>query len=120
MKTIIRIEYFDGNGLWQSVDNDGNIVYRTFSFKLDLIRKHDKFPTPQQEGLIINDDDYCAFKSIDQLNQWIDKEWFNEIINKGFKILMIDVSKCIEGDYQILYKKEDILQTKDISSLFIN
>lgn len=120
MKTIIRIEYSDGKGLWNAKNKNNNYLCDNFSFSHDLIDKHAEFPTPQQEELPISNNHYCAFKSIEQVNQWIDKEWFSEIIEKGFKILMIDVSNCIEGEYQILYKKEDILQTKDISSLFIN
>lgn len=43
-------------------------------------------------------------------------QWF---ISKGFNILMIDVSECIEGKDQILFEKKYILQTKIINSLFI-
>ncbi len=123
MKTIIRIEHPNsGNGIWRHIEN-GEHLCDYFSFYDDFSNKHDNFPSPSEDSLIrrcIKYDEYCAFKSIEQIQQWIEKEWFEEILSLGFKIYMIDVSECIEGEYQILFKKEHILQQKDISSLFIN
>jgi hypothetical protein len=118
LKTVIRIENpNDGKGLWQSKENGDNIYYK-FSFRKKLVIKHDLFPTPSEDNLNLDDDDFCAFKSIEQIQQWINIEWWEEIFEYGFKVLMIDVSEFKEGKYQILFKKKDILQSKDISSLF--
>jgi hypothetical protein len=122
MKTIVRVEHYVGDGLWKAKDNNGSI-YMSFSFVDDLVEKHYNFPTPNQDLLLSislrkNPQYYCAFKSIEQLQQWIDKEWWKEIFELGFKVLLIDVSECLEGEYQILYQKQHILQSKDISNLF--
>lgn len=122
MKTIIRIEHpRDGNGIWQATSKEGNWYYWSFSFRSSLVAKHNNFPTPDEDSLIdrcIEKDEFCAFKSIEQIQQWIDKSWWNEIFKAGFKVLMLDVSECVVGEYQILFKKENILQVKDISNLF--
>ena len=46
-------------------------------------------------------------------------EEIKEFIEMGFKVLLLDLTVCIEGDFQILFKKEDISQSKDITELFI-
>lgn len=122
MRTIIRIEHStQGLGIWQAENEDCVSLCNSFSFYSEFSKKHNDFPTPREDNMInrvIKGDEFCAFKSIEQLQQWIEKDWWSEIFDKGFKVLMIDVITCVEGEYQILYKKEDILQTKDISSLF--
>lgn len=121
-KTIIRIEHPNsGDGIWQHMESNEHLC-DYFSFYDRFASKHKEFPSPRKDLGInrpINHYEYCAFKSIEQIHQWIEKEWFSEIISSGFKIYMIDVSECIEGEYQILFRKEHILQQKDISSLFI-
>lgn len=122
MKTIIRIEHECGNGLWMAVNkNNYTVICKGFSFYNELYGKHSRFPVPRLDGLLnIQDDEYCAFKSIEQIQQWIEKDWFKEIVEFGFKIWMIDVSVWREGEYQVLFKKKDIVSKKDISELFIN
>lgn len=123
MKTIIRIEHSkQGLGLFRAIDNCGNAIIRKLPFYSSLSAKHSNFPTPDDDIGIERypeENEYCAFKSIEQLKQWIESEWFNTIIELGFKILLLDVIDCVEGEYQILYKKENVIQTKDISNLFI-
>lgn len=118
-KTIIRIEHNCGNGLWRAA-NINRSYYRELSFYDELIKKHKNFPLPCEEGLSIQEDDYCAFKTIEQLQKWIEPEWFEEIIKLGFKIWMIDVSDYKESCHQILYRKINITSKKDITELFIN
>ena len=121
MKTIIRIEHNEGYGLWHSINKDTDECYFwEFTFTRELRFKHQNFPSPSEEGLSLNIDQYCAFKSIEQIQEWIEPEWFKEIIECGFKIWMIDVDDWVEGAYQILFRKEDIISKKDITSLFIN
>lgn len=47
------------------------------------------------------------------------KDEIISLVNNGCNILMLDVSDCIEGEYQIIYKKEDIVSSKIINSLFV-
>ena len=83
----------------------------------DIIIKHEYFPFPKQENLkFISGKHYCGFKSIDQLNEWFTKDQLIAICSLGFKIFSIQVSKYIEGKYQIIYRKRDIVQMKNITS----
>lgn len=121
MRTIIRIKHpSDGKGLWHHRD-----LYYNGPLE-SIVERHELFNT-REEDLGYDkynkqpqfDNLFCAYKSIEQFQQWIvptEVEW---ILSKGFNILMIDVSTCIEGVDQILFEKKHILQTKIINSLFI-
>lgn len=124
MTTIIRIEHISGDGIFGAKNPNGNWVLNrdTFECYSALSGKHSDFPTPYEDkgiGRVINDDEYCAFKSIEQVQQWIEKDWFYGLVNNDFKVLMLDVSECVIGEYQVLFKKENILQSKDITNLFL-
>ena len=125
MKTIIRIEHKSGYGIFRAVNRLGNCIIdskkagKTFN-KLQV--RHFEFPTPHRDSKIsrfIEDNEFCAFKSIEQVQQWITKDEIIALTKLDFKVLMLDVSECIEGEYQIIYEKENILQSKDITNLFI-
>ena len=80
------------------------------------------FPTPEEDKGIEGDiekDEFCSFKSVEQIQQWFTKEELTYLHSKGFRILMIDVNFVREGEYQILFKKEFINSVKDVSELFI-
>lgn len=120
MQTIIRVEHpSDGRGyfgiLWLDTDSfewgPAMDVKSTFN-------RHMKFKiAPYEIGW--TNEHFCAYKSVEQIQQWILKKDFKALFKNGFKVLMIDVSECIEGEDQMLFKKEHILQTKDITNLFI-
>ncbi len=116
---VVRIEHPDtGCGLWQTEIN-GYVVYRNLSFLNDLVDKHESFPIPNEDGLYRENHHFCAFKSIEQANEWIESEWWNEILSLGFKIYLIELSAWLEGEYQIMFEKQHIVQSEDISSLFV-
>jgi hypothetical protein len=120
MKKAIRIEHDCGNGLFRAEDFDYSVINNLPDNICDkLVIKHRSFPTPDKEGLDIEENEFCAFKSIEQIQQWIEPEWFNEIVKLGFKIYVLELSSCKEGNYQILFKKENILSKKDITELFL-
>ncbi len=120
MKTIVRIEHISGNGIWQSyVDGDiDRPFYDEFSFSSELKSKHVYMNTPQEDGLDMTSQHYCAFKSIEQMNQWIEKEWYKELFEHDFKVLSIQVSDYQESMDQVIFKKRDIISSTDISDLF--
>ena len=121
MQQIIRIEDpVTGYGVWRALKNDSYLSEQS-EFHDEMYYKHFRFPTPGRDiGLgYIDPTEFCAFKSIEQLQEWFEKEWLKSLIEIGFKILLLEVSKCRTGTHQILYKKEDITDTKDISNLFI-
>ncbi len=115
MKTIIRFEMPNGIGIFN------NTEFTPYS----VIDRHRKFPTIWQDngfeniGVIITKDYFCAYKTIEQVQQWIMKDEIISLINNGCNILMLDVSEFIEGEFQTIYKKEHIVSNKIINSLFL-
>lgn len=93
----------------------------TLNCRVQIYNRHSNFPTPNRDSLLgsIDSNEFCAFQSIESVQEWIEPSWMEELAQEGFKVLMLDVSDCRIGEYQVLYKKADILQTKDITSLFI-
>lgn len=123
---IIRIEHpQDGNGLWNT-SKDGVKLISTLKCYKDLSARHmnpSKFPNlwydPKLNNLSINYIDYYfAFKSLAQLEEAVDREWLKEILENGWKVLMLDVTDFFESDYQVIFKKSSIISSKDISSIF--
>jgi len=114
--TILRVEYTDGWGIFRSQ------AWRQLSNSEDFINRHKEFPTPQYDAYIDREpdtDEFCAFKSIEQFQQWVTPTEIKELIKEGCKVLLLDVSAWVTGEFQMLYRKENIVQSKDISELFI-
>lgn len=87
-----------------------------------FFKRHNSFPTPSRDSKIkryIKKNEFCAFKSIEQFKTWVTTEEIKEFIKMGFKVLLLDLTIYIEGEFQILFKKENISQRKDITELFI-
>jgi hypothetical protein len=61
---------------------------------------------------------YCAYKNIEDLNKWILPSELKHLIERGIKVLLLDVFNVIEDENQVLYLKEDIFSSKNITSLF--
>lgn len=124
MKQIVRIEHKDsGIGIWNHYRKESPFkrsVEVINSYEL-LRDRHLNFPRPFEETNlkgIFNRDYYCAFKSLDQLKEWIYDNEVKELIDQGFIILLIELNDYHEGDYQIIFKKEDIITRKDITDIF--
>ncbi len=123
MKQIVRIEHKDsGIGIWNH-SNDGSYKRNVEAIdSYELLRdRHLNFLRPFEETNlkgIFNKDYYCAFKSLDQLKDWIYDNEVKELIDQGFIILLIELNNYHEGDYQIIFKKEDIITRKDITDIF--
>lgn len=118
MKTILRIEHsIERTGMFKSSKG----VYDISELN-KLAERHDKFPRPREDkkiGRFIKPDEFCAFKSVSQLQEWVTKEEVRILHEYGFVVLMIDVNECIEGECQILYRKEDIINQKDVTLMFM-
>lgn len=121
---VIRIEHpHTGLGLFRSPMKIDNLIITNMSLiesldcYNDIIIKHEYFYSPKEEKLkFIPNKHYCAFKSIDQLNEWFTKDQLIAIYSLGFKIFSIKLSKYIEGKYQVVFRKRDIIQMKNITS----
>lgn len=128
MKTIIRIEHTDGNGMFRSNSNRFSVGDETDNVLLNnLWQRHNAWneggmPIPRNDGIDLWKDEkewFLGFKSMEQFGQWCLPEEIKELLKLDFKVLMIDVEEYQEGGYQIAFTKETILQKKDISSLFV-
>ena len=122
----IRIEHpRSGKGLFTHYEST-ELGYKEganyLSDSNNFYKRHLNFPNPKDDKKIkrfIAKNEFCAFKSVEQLKEWVTTEEIKEFIEMGFKVLLLDLTVCIEGDFQILFKKEDISQSKDITELFI-
>lgn len=115
---IVRIEHSDGWGIFRTQTNRPNVCDLKLSA---LIDRHCKFfPTPVQEsnGRFIEEDEYCAFKTIEQVQQWITADEIRILLDNDFKVYLLEVATCITYEHQCIYKKENIVEQKDISELF--
>ena len=123
MKSIVRIEHSDsGIGIFQ---------HRSDEFEIDaalptLNRRHNtNFPSLWGDSFTffnyIADDEpsrfdcYCAFLSIEQLQEWVTPGELQILIKKyNFKILSIDVNKWGESEHQIIFESDCIVNLKYI------
>jgi hypothetical protein len=100
-----------------------------------MLKLHGELPVPFKDagingGKYINRDvfddkimkgRFCAYKNLECFYQWIIKEELKFLLtNHDFKVLLIEVKDYLEGDYQVLFSKEDIVHVEDITSLFLD
>jgi hypothetical protein len=130
-KTIIRIEHkSDGFGMFRSKLKDGDdnpsrveVGDDEDDILFELGKRHnDGFYTPFGDGLDMNlgfKEWFCAFKSIEQIQQWILPDEFKVLLDNDFQILLLTVTEYQEGNHQIIFTKESITSSQDISTLFL-
>lgn len=100
-----------------------NRVLTKYSITQDVYKRHYDFPTPSRYGLDMYLDGkewFCGYKSIDELQSWVYSDEIKFFISKGFKVLLLEVTEFQLGEYQIIFTKESITSSKDITSLFNN
>lgn len=120
---IIRIEHpYDGKGLFRSEDETGTTRIEDSCLNELRERHNEYFPNAYRElskiGLTLLPAQHCAFKSIASIQEWIFPDDFEIIFELGFDVLLIEVSHCIELEYQVVYIKEDIQSVRNINELF--
>ena len=129
MKTIIRIEHpEDGWGIFaervagKPIELRGNIN-STFSYEVKsigkVLSKHDKMRDAKWINGFKTGKYYCAYPSVESMKKWINYEEIRQLLALGFVVLLLDVTEYIEDEDQIVYTKESIVSSKDISSLFL-
>ena len=116
---IVRIEHTDGWGMfrWNTATGDRYTVGDSAE-TMGMYEKHSVRPTPFADGIDRKEDMFCAFETLETFNGLIDKDELKYLFSQGFKVLLITVKKYVRGNYQVCYKKQDVLTTTDISSLF--
>lgn len=114
---IIRIEHYeDGLGPF-TYSSDTNVL-------IDFWGRHNKlFPLPQNDIGIERDihvNEYCGYKSIEELRSWVKPNEIKKLIDLGFRIMLYEMSelKCTIGDYQVIFFKDEHISVKDITELF--
>lgn len=122
MRQIIRVEHADGYGMFTSIDNEYNhrshCVYKNENTQKLSVR-HNKFNCPYEDGIIMEENMFCAYRSIEDIQKWILKEEFVILQNLGYEIYLLEVNKCQEGRDNIVFEKEDIISKTIITQLFL-
>lgn len=120
MISAIRIEHSDGQGMFTSIHYlTGKCRKTVYEFLPSVSERHYAFPCLKKEMHYKNSkDNFCAYKTIEQLNEWILPDEITVLIDKGYKIYLLDLSEAIVTDYQVIFKKEHIIHKKDITQLF--
>ena len=122
--TIIRIEHpYTGIGIFR---NTGRLSICKKGFKRLIKRHTDNFAAPRNDTFkdgfkcfyILDNNYFCAFKSVEQVKKWITNNEMKRLIKLGYEVLMIEVSECHEGVFQIIYDKANIINTTDITDIF--
>lgn len=136
IKTVIRIEHpEDGLGLFIYREKGTNLqengryptlsdVISTFTYSPiqigEVSGRHFNMPTIREFYKQVDNLNkyYCAYGSVETMKQWINCKEIKQLLSLGFVVLMLDVTDYRESEYQVIYTKESIVSSKDISSLF--
>lgn len=119
MKTFIRIEHKDGYGLF--VRWDDNWIEREWSINKDskciaILRRHQNFPSPYEEGHNMEENHFCGFKNIRQLKEWFTFDELEYIIENNCRIFKVTINECLfEGSQQIIFTKDKVVSKEDIT-----
>lgn len=91
------------------------------------IRTYDRhngggFPTPRMEDLDVRKDNkewFCAYKTIEEFQKWVLSEEVEFFVSIGFRVLLLNVTEYQEGKKQVIFTKESITTSEDITTLFV-
>jgi hypothetical protein len=129
-KNTIKIVRFEreGKGIFKHEDSE---IYQNYIAKRTYERHNNgNFPTPWDDRLegdnyynyLDLDKDYkewfCAYKTIEQIQEWIMPDEIDYFVSKGFRLLLLKVSEYQIGEKQVLFTRESIIKQEDITSLF--
>lgn len=126
-KKFIRLEHqVHGTGIFVSQwDDNGDECWSVYnddsSLMVSVRQRHNKFPTPMEEGYCFEYDEFCGFKNVEQLDEWFNKMELRYMVKKGIRIYSITVFELtFEGEYQVMYRKEDVFSRRDITNKVLN
>ena len=129
--SLIRIEHpEDGLSVWRSRDEFDYSKLRGHSKFDDIVDRHCNpklFPTFDEDYQLKDqisvwdiENYHFAFKSLEQLKSGFTMSELKELIEDlGFEVLMLTVTDYFESDYQVVFKKESIIQKENISFMFL-
>jgi len=113
---IVRIEYL-GVGIFCSPN-----VHCMHPIVREVYNRHNDFPNPMNEGLNLwkdNKEWFCAYKTVEQVQQWLRKVEIQYFTTLGFRVYLLTVNEYQMGDYQVIFTKDSIVSKEDVTSLFV-
>lgn len=86
---------------------------------MNIEHEDNQHPNPQTEELYWKKHYKCAFLTKRKLVQWF-KGWLNDLFKLGFKLyqIKIDEYSIQQGDYQVIFDPQDIIEQSEISIRF--
>ena len=81
-----------------------------------------QYPLPDDDGICMmlhRKKWYCAFLSVEQLQEWIYQDELELLIKFGLRVYELEVNEYQAGHYQIVYTKESIKSKTDITNKLI-
>lgn len=113
---VVRIER-NGRGFFRPSNKK---IYKLGWYN-EIMCRHRDFNIPREDGLDLTQDNkewFCAYKCLDDLDNWVTEEEVQRLINYGFRVYLITVSEFQEGDHQVIFTKEGILEKQDITDSY--
>ena len=116
-KILVRVEHPDsGNGMYAHFQ-DGSWSWPS---SLSLMRnRHEDMYTPRDEGLPMTREHFCAFSTLEDMEKWVRNDEVKVLVELGFQVLLLTVSQCHVGKHQCIFKKEDVVEVTNITSIFL-
>lgn len=115
-RKVIRLEDSLSVGLFNS-----KCVYKSIHWS-SVKDRHSYFPNPFNDKGIedkMTSNHLCSYKSVEQLQQWIETEELKDLIDLGIRVYVVSVFDAIEGECQVIYKPENVIKKENITELFI-
>src|SRR5690242_11870003 len=119
-KQLIRVEWLDGCGPWRCGEDYNGDEIRPFLYDIapDMGRRHSSFNTPWEDDLNMDQTYFCAYRNIEMLERWIRPDELKSLIENNFKVVLYEVSDWQEGRDNTIFRKEDVIDTRDLTELF--
>lgn len=124
----IRIEHENGWGIFRyDQKNDYQRVIHSIDFQETYMRicdRHCRFKTrsadfpKNYENESSLDQYYCAYKTLDQLREWVLTREIQVLIKNGFTVYLYELNECLYGEDQLFFKLENVIDKRNINSLF--
>lgn len=142
MKTLIRVQDSLGTGMFQSGipygQETSKSVYSIEKLE-DLARRHREFPNIRDDRTIFNfvkelygeqeifdiygTDEFrfrFAFKNLSQFEKWVKREEVKILLDNGYRVYKIEAEEVCESEFQSIFNIDTVINTEDITNLFLD
>lgn len=126
----VRVEYSNGIGIYCQTGDGGKSVGRYHTNEDGLMEIFLESVSDRHRRMLNLRADFewestayqylhfCAYKSVEQLQEWITPDEMQVLIANGYKVYLLELSECYEGRDQIAFQKSNVKQKTDITNLF--